>query len=110
MKNSSGAGAISSQIRVVWQYFSCVDYYEPRPLCDATQIGRFRRALGEECLEQLLEATIETAVEIKAVKPAELERVIMDTIVQKKALAHPVDSRLREIARHKVVSAAKRSG
>jgi transposase, IS5 family len=95
---------------VLWQYFSGMDYYEPRLPCDATQIGRFRRALGEEGLEQLLKATIETAVEIKAIKPAELERVIVDTTVQEKAMAHPVDSRLLEIARHKVVSAAKRSG
>lgn len=95
---------------VVWQFFSGLEYYEPRLPCDATQIGRFRRAIGEEGLEQLLKATIETAVEIKAVKPAELERVIVDTTVQEKAIAHPVDSRLLEIARHKVVSAAKRAG
>jgi IS5 family transposase len=61
-------------------------------------------------LEQLLKATINTAVDIKAIKPAELERVIVDTTVQEKAIAHPVDSRLLEIARHKVVSAAKRCG
>ena len=34
----------------------------------------------------------------------------MDSTVQEKAIAHPVDSRLLEIARHKVVSAAKRVG
>ena len=95
---------------VVWQFFSGQAYYEPRLPCDATQIGRFRRAIGEEGLEQLLKSTIETAVEIKAVKPAELERVIVDTTVQEKAIAHPVDSRLLEIARRKVVGAAKRAG
>ena len=95
---------------VVWQFFSGQEYYEPRLPCDATQIGRFRRAIGEEGLELLLKSTIETAVEIKAIKPAELERVIVDTTVQEKAIAHPVDSRLLEIARHKVVSAAKRAG
>lgn len=95
---------------VVWQYFSGQEYYEPRLPCDATQIGRFRRAIGEDGLEQLLKFTIETAVEIKAVKPAEFERVIVDTTVQEKAIAHPVDSRLLEIARYKVVSAAKRAG
>ena len=95
---------------VLWQFFSGMDYYEHRLPCDATQIGRFRRDLGEEGLEQLLKATIDTAVAIKAVKPKELERVIVDTTVQEKAIAHPVDSRLLEIARHKVVSAAKRAG
>lgn len=93
-----------------WQFFSGLEYFEPCLPCDATQIGRFRRAIGEEGLELLLKSTIETAVDIKAVKPAELERVIVDTTVQEKAIAHPVDSRLLEIARHKVVSAARRAG
>jgi len=95
---------------VLWQFFSGMDYYEHRLPCDPTQIGRFRQALGEEGLEQLLKATIETAVNIQAVEPKDLERVIVDTTVQEKAIAHPVDSRLLEIARHKVVSAAKRVG
>lgn len=95
---------------VVFQFFSGMEYYEPRLPCDATQIGRFRRAIGEEGLEQLLKCTIDTAVQIKAVKPADLERVIVDSTVQSKAISHPVDSRLLEIARHKVVNAAKRAG
>jgi IS5 family transposase len=95
---------------VLWQFFSGLDYYEHRLPCDATQIGRFRRDLGEDGMELLLKATIDTAVAIKAVKPKDLQRVIVDTTVQEKAIAHPVDSRLLEIARHKVVSAAKRAG
>ena len=95
---------------VLWQFFSGMAYYEHRLPCDATQIGRFRRDLGEEGLEHLLKATIDTAVAIKAVRPKDLERVIVDTTVQEKAIAHPVDSRLLEIARHKVVNAAKRAG
>ena len=59
---------------VQWQFFGGMDYYEPRLPCDATQIGRFRRLLGEHGLEQLFKATIECAVEIKAVRPADLER------------------------------------
>ena len=95
---------------VLWQFFSGMAYYEHRLPCDATQIGRFRVVVGEAGLEQMLKATINTAVDIKAVKPEELERVIVDTTVQEKAIAHPVDSRLLEIARHKVVSAARRAG
>ena len=38
---------------VLWQFFSGMDYYEHRLPYDPTQIGRFRRALGEEGLEQV---------------------------------------------------------
>ena len=95
---------------VVWQYFSGQTYYEPRLPCDATQIGRFRKAIGEAGVEELLKATIDTAVTTKAVRPAEFERVIVDSTVQEKAIAHPVDSRLLEIARAKVVQMAKFAG
>ena len=95
---------------VVWQYFSGQTYYEPRLPCDATQIGRFRKTIGEAGVEELLKATIDTAVTTKAVRPAEFERVIVDSTVQEKAIAHPVDSRLLEIARAKVVQSAKFAG
>jgi len=95
---------------VYYQHFCGLAYFEPRLPCDATQIGRFRRAIGEEGLELLLKSTIDTAVQTKVVKPQEFERVIVDSTVQEKAIAHPTDSRLLEIARHKVVGAAKRLG
>lgn len=95
---------------VQWQYFSGNEYYEPRPPCDATQLGRFRRVIGEAGVEELLKATIDTTVTTKAVRPNEFERVIVDSTVQEKAIAFPTDSRLLEIARHKVVTAAKAAG
>ena len=85
-------------------------YYEPRLPCDATQLGRFRRVLGEAGVEQLLKSTIEASVSMGAVKKTEFEMIIVDTTVQEKAIAHPTDSRFLEIARHKVASAAKRCG
>jgi IS5 family transposase len=95
---------------VVWQYFSGLAYYTPKLPCDATQIGRFRTAIGEAGVEELLKISIDAAVEMKAVKPSECERVIVDTTVQEKAIAHPVDSRLLEVARAKVVEAARAVG
>ena len=66
-----------------------MDYYEHRLPCDATQIGSFRGFVGEAGLEQLLKATINTAVAIKAVKSEEWERFFVDTTVQEGAIAHP---------------------
>ena len=61
-------------------------------------------------MHAILKATIDTAVTSKAIKPAEFERIIVDSTVQEKAIAYPVDARLLEIARHKIVVHAKRCG
>ena len=53
----------------VWQFISGMDFHEHRLSCDGTQIGRFRRDLGEEGLELLRKAAIDTAVAIDAVNP-----------------------------------------
>jgi IS5 family transposase len=95
---------------VVWQFFSGNEYYEPKPPCDPTQIGRFRRIIGEAGVEELLKATIDAAASSGAVSAKEFERVIVDSTVQEKAIAFPTDSRLLEIARHHVVKAAKAVG
>jgi transposase, IS5 family len=87
---------------VYFQFFSGQVYFEPRPPCDPAQISRFRRVLGEAGVEQMLKTTIEAAVDMGAVKKTEFERVIVDTTVQEKAIAHPTDSRLLEVAREKL--------
>jgi IS5 family transposase len=67
---------------VHFQYYSGIAYFEPRFPCDATQIGRFRTAIGEAGVEEILKATIDTAVSSKAIKPADFERAIVDGTVQ----------------------------
>jgi IS5 family transposase len=65
--------------------------------------ARLDQSIGEAGVEELLKATIDTAVQTKVVAPKEFERVIVDTIVQEKTIAHPVDSRLLEIASGKAI-------
>ena len=95
---------------VYFQFFSGQVYFEPRLPCDDSQIGRFRQVLGEAGVEQLLKTTIEAAVDMGAIKRSEFERVIVDTTVQEKAVAHPSDSRLLEVARAKIAQLATRAG
>lgn len=95
---------------MVWQFFSGMEHYEPRLSCNATQTGCFRPTIGEEGLERLLKFTIQAAEEIKALEPAEMQRVIVHSTVQEKAIAHTVDSRLLEIVRYNVVKVAKAAG
>lgn len=93
-----------------WQFFSGQAYFEHRQPCDATTLVKFRRLLGEEGVEELLAQTIHVAVQLKLIKSQELTRVIVDSTVQEKAVAHPTDSRLLETARTKLVEAAKHAG
>lgn len=93
-----------------WQYFSGNEYFEHRWPCDPTQLGRFRKLLGEEGVEELLARTMEVAVTLKLIARKELTRVIVDSTVQEKAIAHPTDSKLLETARAKVVEAAQANG
>ena len=61
-----------SQTVVTWQYFAGYEYFDSRLPCDATQVGRFRTALGEAGLEEILSATIKAALDIGAVKKVNL--------------------------------------
>ncbi len=95
---------------VQWQYFSGMEYYQTKFPCDPAQITRFRQMLGEAGVEELLKATIDAAVKMKAIRPSEFERVIVDSTVVEKAVAYPTDSRLLEIARYQLVKSAKQFG
>jgi hypothetical protein len=50
------------------------------------------------------------AVQLELIRPQDLQRVVVDTTVQHKAVAHPSDSRLLEVARRKLVEAAREVG
>jgi len=93
-----------------WQYFSGNEYFEHRWPCDPTLLVKFRKLLGEEGVEELLARTIEVAVTLKLIAKKELSRIIVDSTVQEKAIAHPTDSKLLETARIKLVEAAKAEG
>jgi IS5 family transposase len=93
-----------------WQFFSGMAYYEERLPCDATTLVKFRRLLGEEGCEELLAQTINQAVNMKLIPVAALATVVVDSTVQEKAIAHPNDARLLEVARRKLVQAAKEVG
>jgi IS5 family transposase len=93
-----------------WQYFSGNEYFEHRWPCDPTLLVKFRKLLGEEGVEELLARTIEVAVTLKLIAKKELSRIIVDSTVQEKAIAHPTDSKLLETARVKLVEVAKAEG
>ncbi len=93
-----------------WQFFTGEVVFQTRLPCDPSSLTRWRQRLGEAAMEELLAHTSNAAHAMKAVDGRELSRVIVDTTVQEKAIAHPTDSRLLEVARKKLVRLAKRHG
>ena len=94
----------------IWQYFSGKEYFEHQWPYDPTQLGRFLKALGEEGVEELFARTMEVPFTFKLIDKKELTRVIVDSTLQEKAVAHPTDSKLLETARSKVHEIAKANG
>ncbi|MCB1637066.1 MAG: IS5 family transposase, partial [Xanthomonadales bacterium] len=91
-----------------WQFFTGEVFFQTRLPCDPSSLTRWRQRLGEAGMEELLAQTIAAARTMKAVTVHDLDRVIIDTTVQEKAVAYPTDSRLLEVGRRKLVLLAKR--
>src|ERR671918_1121623 len=93
-----------------WQYFCGFDYLQLEVPIDPSSLVRWRRRIGQDGIELLLQETIAAAQRSEAVKAQSLERVSVDTTVQPKAIAHPLDSRLYHRGREILVRLAKRYG
>ena len=90
-----------------WQYFCGCDYMQHELPIDPSLMSKWRKRVGAERLETLLEATIHTALAMKALKPQELQKVNVDTTVQEKAIAFPTDARLYQKMRVALIRHAR---
>ena len=93
-----------------WQFFCGCQYMQHELPIDPSSLSRWRKRVGAERLEKLLEATIQTALAMKALRPQELQKVNVDTTVQEKAIAFPTDARLYHKMRLALVRRARSLG
>ncbi len=77
---------------------------------DRSSPSRWRQRLGEDRLAALLKESLRVAHESRALATKDLERMVVDTTVQPKAVAHPTDARLTHKAIEKLVGFAKVHG
>jgi transposase, IS5 family len=77
---------------------------------ERSSLTHWRQRLGEEHLVALVQESLSVAHKTGALATRDLERVVVDTTVQPKAIAHPTDARLCHRALEKLVELAKRSG
>jgi len=93
-----------------WQFFCGCHYMQHDLPIDPSSLSRWRKRVGAERLEKLLEMTVRAALGMKAVRPQELRQVNVDTTVQEKAIAFPTDARLYHKMRVALVRRAKSLG
>jgi IS5 family transposase len=93
-----------------WQFFTGEDYLQTELPIDPSSLTRWRKRIGEEGVETLLALTIEAARKASMIGKTSVDRVIVDTTVMPKAIAHPTDSRLLERAREHLVKLAEDGG
>jgi IS5 family transposase len=67
---------------------------------------KWRQQVGVEGVEKLLQQVLRGATGQHAMKPSEVAKVNVDTIVQEKAIAFPTDARLYDKARRALVRVA----
>ena len=85
-----------------------LSFCHQRPF-DRSSLTHWRQRLGEGELIALLQESLSVAHKTGALAPRDLERVVVDTTVQPKAIAHPTDARLCHRALEKLVDLARRN-
>ena len=89
-----------------YQYFCGEQVFRHELAFDRSSMTRWRQRLGEEHLAALLQESLSVAHKKGAIASKDLERVVVDTTVQPKAVAHPTDARLMYRAIEKLVALA----
>jgi len=92
-----------------YQFFCGEESFCHRLPFERSSLTHWRQRLGEEQLVALLQESLSVAHKTGALATKDLERVVVDTTVQPKAIAHPTDARLCHRAIEKLVDLARRN-
>lgn len=93
-----------------YQYLCGEEFFQHQAPFDRSSMTRWRQRMGEERLAALPLEALRIAHETKALCATDLRRVVVDTTVQPKNVAHPTDHRLLLKALEKLTKLAKREG
>ena len=93
-----------------YQFFCGEEFFQHRLVFDRSSLTRWRQRMGEERLVALLQESLSVATKTEAIKPSDLNRIIVDTTVQPKNVMFPTDARLLNRAREILVRLAKGAG
>ena len=92
------------------RYFWGEEYFQHTLPIDPSSLSRWWKRIGKEGAELTLKLTVTVGLVTQTVKPTSLERVVVDTTIQEKAIAYPTDSRLYNRSRERLVRLAVKQG
>jgi IS5 family transposase len=93
-----------------WQYFCGFEYFQHDFPIDPTSLIKWRKRIGKEGCEKILSLTIQAGIQTNVITKRDIKRVIVDTTVQEKNIAHPTDSALYLNALEKLAGLSKKLG
>jgi len=93
-----------------WQAFCGYDFLQWKLPAHPTSLTHWRKRIGTQGVEKILQLSISVALRTKTVTTTELAKTISDTTVMPKAVAHPVDAKLIRRSIERIARAAKAAG
>ncbi len=93
-----------------WQFFCGFAEMQHECPINPSSLSRWRKRVGADRLEKMLQVTLQVAMKSGMLKPAHTACVNVDTTVQEKAIAFPTDARLYHKMRVTLVRQAQRMG
>lgn len=92
-----------------FQYFCGEEYFQHNFPIERSSMTHFRKRVGEEFCVALMQESLHSAHKLGALKTAPLERVIVDTTVQPKAITFPTDAKLYYKSMVKLANLARKN-
>ena len=92
------------------QYFCGEHHFQHEMPIDRSSMSRWKKRIGAEKLEEILQVSLATANEVGALDPKDVEGVVVDTTVQEKMIKHPSEIEVIYDAIIDLGEQAKRNG
>ncbi len=93
-----------------WQFFCGEEFSQHALPIDPSQMTRWRQRIGEDGVERLLQATLTAGKTTRTITEGSLDKIIVDTTVQPKAVEHPTDARLYRKVHRAMLKIAEQEG
>lgn len=93
-----------------WQYFSGMIHFQHQMPFNSSSMTRWRKRMGEKGAEELLKATINTGIQMKAITPVQQQSIHLDTTVSEKNITYPTDAKLYYKSLQRLIKEAKADG